>query len=145
MGFEQDTYEVNEPDSFVTVCVNLTTPIERRVTVALFTVGTTAQGQRHIKLLSIKFRYAIQFHFYSTEGNDYIPVSENLTFDPQGSLQECLDISLVNDTVYEEDEMYSVFLVNNNPNVVIRPASATVTIIDEDGQCFRMHLSKKRQ
>ena len=44
MGFEQDTYEVNEPDSIVTVCVNMTAPIQRRVVVALFTVGITAQG-----------------------------------------------------------------------------------------------------
>ena len=44
MGFEQDAYEVNETENFVTVCVNLTAPIERSVVIALFTVGITAQG-----------------------------------------------------------------------------------------------------
>ena len=44
MGFEQDAYEVNETDNFVTVCVNLTAPIERSVVVSLLTVGNTAQG-----------------------------------------------------------------------------------------------------
>ena len=44
MGFEQDAFEVNETDNFVTVCVNLTAPIERSVEVTLFTVGVTAQG-----------------------------------------------------------------------------------------------------
>ena len=44
MGFEQDSYEVNETVNSVIVCVNLTAPIERSVVVALFTVGITAQG-----------------------------------------------------------------------------------------------------
>ena len=44
-----------------------------------------------------------------------------------------MDIFLVNDMIYEENEMFSVFLTNNDSNVVIRPASAMVTIIDEDG------------
>lgn len=61
MGFEQDTYEVNEPDSFVTVCVNLTAPIERSVMVALLTVGITAQGQ--LKINCCRFSLdSSQFH-----------------------------------------------------------------------------------
>ena len=70
---------------------------------------------------------------YSTEATDYIPVSQNLTFDPQESLQECIDILIMNDSIYEENEVFSVFLANNDPDVVVRPESAMVTILDEDG------------
>ena len=58
---------------------------------------------------------------------------QNLTFGPQESLQECINILIVNDTIYEENEVFSVFLVSNDPDVAVWPESATVTIIDEDG------------
>ena len=44
-GFEQDIYDVNEGDGFVTVCVSLSgSTIERPLTFSLSTMDGNAQG-----------------------------------------------------------------------------------------------------
>ena len=57
-----------------------------------------------------------------------------LTFDPgAGILQECANISITSDEILEEDEAFDVVLTTNDTDVMIRPNSATVTIVDDDG------------
>ena len=42
------------------------------------------------------------------------------------------EITIINDTLLEDDETFSVSLETNDPAVILRPDTATVTIVDED-------------
>ncbi len=53
---------------------------------------------------------------------------------PGGSLVECVNISIINDSIVEDDEMFSLNLETNDPDVVLSPASAQVTILSDDGK-----------
>ena len=72
----------------------------------------------------------------STDGVDYTGISVPVTFNPanQADLQ-CSDITVDDDLICEADETIPVSLTTaEDPNEVqLSPASATVTIIDNDG------------
>ena len=57
-------------------------------------------------------------------------ISSTRTFQPGQTDQECMPVSIVNDDIPEEDEIFTVTLSSNDiPN----PISAAVTITDDDG------------
>ena len=45
----------------------------------------------------------------------------------------CVNISIENDAVLEENEVFIVELSTNDPEVNLSPSSASVTILDNDG------------
>ncbi len=58
-----------------------------------------------------------------------------MTFEPGvGTLLECESISIINDTILEDSEQFSVTLTTLDVDVTIRPSTATVTIGDDDGR-----------
>ncbi len=67
--------------------------------------------------------------------SDFTPLMDLLvTFEPgAGSLLECENISITNDTILENDEQFLVALTTPDTDITIRPNIATVTIIDDDG------------
>lgn len=77
----------------------------------------------------------------SASGADYNVISPNdltaLTFSPGNTVQN-IAISLVQDTLIEGDEVFSVILSTTNSNVQISDGVTTVTILDDDGEseCF---------
>ena len=44
------------------------------------------------------------------------------------------EISIFDDLVLEDNETFSVLLSTEDPDVLLDPASATVTIVDNDGE-----------
>ena len=44
------------------------------------------------------------------------------------------EISIIDDLVLEDNETFSVLLSTEDPDVLLDPASATVTIVDNDGE-----------
>ena len=48
----------------------------------------------------------------------------------------CVNVPIQNDLLCEGDEMFSVFLTENDPNAVLGLASGSVTIIDDDSTCL---------
>ena len=74
----------------------------------------------------------ILVHFYSTAGADYVMVNTTLTFSP-GNLTQCVDISIIIDTIVEPDQIFSVTLSDlEGPDSITLGStiSATVTITD---------------
>ena len=59
----------------------------------------------------------------------------NLTFVSSGDIF-CVNYPIENDTLCEDDESFNVFLSDPNSDSAINidPASASVTIIDDDGK-----------
>ena len=47
----------------------------------------------------------------------------------------CQVISIVGDTVEEEDESFTITASVTSPNIFTSPATATVIILNDDGKC----------
>jgi len=126
--------EVSEEDEIVTVCALLSAveAIERSVTITLLTTDGTGTFNR---------QYNIIIHFVlifaARAGRDYISVVSLETFAP-GSMDndtECVDISIVDNDALEEEETFGVTVTSQDPSVLLG-INATVTITDDDGQCY---------
>ena len=71
-------------------------------------------------------------------GPDYEPISSHLTF-PTGSVAGdmlCVNISIVNDVLFEGDETFTVLLTVNTAGVSEGNAVTIVTIRDDDCKLF---------
>ena len=68
-------------------------------------------------------------------GVDYNSGPYNITF-PIGSTIASFDITIIDDNVFEFDEMFSISITSiTNGHIVGTPAVATVTIIDTTSKC----------
>ena len=68
----------------------------------------------------------------ATELDDYLPLQGSLTFSP-GQRQQFVEIELVNDGLFELDELFEVVLTSTSPYVAIgEDATATATILNDD-------------
>lgn len=75
--------------------------------------------------------------FAFTENADYTPFLRTLTFDPSPAMiqEMCIDVSIVDDTSYEDVETFMVFLrVSDDVRsaVSINIEEATFAIVDDD-------------
>ena len=71
---------------------------------------------------------------YFAAGDDYGILQTNLLFE-QATPQQCRNISIVDDTALESDEVFSVNLTTVDLSVVLSPNISIVLIIDNDGMC----------
>ena len=71
---------------------------------------------------------------WPTDVVDFTPISPGtqLVFTSAETL--CVNISIENDAVLEENEVFFVELSTNDPQVNLSPSSASVTILDNDGK-----------
>ncbi len=63
-----------------------------------------------------------------------MPISEDLLFSVAGPLVQCVRISLPQDSIVENDEVFAVVLKSNDPDVILSPIRATITITDNDSR-----------
>ena len=83
-------------------------------------------------------------HAEHTENSDYSPVMTTVVFGP-GEVTAMVNVSIIDDTVLEEDEMFSATLTSDQPNVVVQANSsnAVVTIRDYDRKSYyRWHVNQ---
>ena len=74
-----------------------------------------------------------------TGGSDYTQTTSDLTFDA-GTSRACAEIPIVDDNLSESPEVFTVSVVpDGDPGVIVTPATANVTITDNDGMCFQYH------
>ena len=68
-----------------------------------------------------------------TASNDYTAVTAQLVFQSTVTLQ-CRSIPITDDTILENDEVFSVQLSTLDQDVILTFSTATVTIEDNDGE-----------
>ena len=61
-------------------------------------------------------------------------MSQVLTFSPNEPLQQCLAVSIVDDAVLEDREVFILQLQTNDSVVIVSPAVSRVEISDDDGE-----------
>ena len=73
------------------------------------------------------------FTFFFTIGfTDFSPIQFTLTFEA-GQLQcQCVQIPIVDDSIYENSEMFHVLLENITSDVTVTMGMSTVIILDND-------------
>ena len=72
---------------------------------------------------------------FSTAPSDFLLLTNQLTFNPGSGLQrDCATITVVSDTILEDDESFSVVLTTTDPDVTIDPNTAVVTLTNDDGK-----------
>ncbi len=62
---------------------------------------------------------------------DYIPLSSSLTFNASSDM-ECVDVMIVDDTVVEGEESFTVSLTTSDPDVMVENGTVVVVVIMED-------------
>ncbi len=64
---------------------------------------------------------------------DYVPVNRTLLFGPE-VVEQCTVVFIVEDGVTEISEMFTVELSTSDPDVILDPDSANVTILGNDSK-----------
>ena len=113
IGFAPDTYSVLEPDGIVTLTASvLSGMLARPVRVSFFTTDGTAS---------------------STSPEDYIAVSNLVLEFDAATLSRQINISIVNDDILENREVFYGNLSTSDGAVQLNPAAATVDISETPG------------
>ena len=105
-----------------------------------FTVTVTLSN---ITFQTVTVNYQTANGSATVAGNDYIAASGTLTFAP-GELTKTLNVSVIGDITFEFDETFFVNL-SNATNAAISDAQAVGTIINDDGQSFRINDVRIRE
>ena len=73
------------------------------------------------------------------DGSDYTAVSSLLTFPATtstGDVMRCINVSITDDSVFEESETFTVTVTTTSPRVTLGNNDTTVTITDNEGQYY---------
>ena len=78
------------------------------------------------------------FHSFPTDGVDYTNHTVTLTFQP-GETQLFVDVTIVDDDILEDVEIFTVILTTGNSNVDTPSDTdtTTVTITDDDSKFLK--------
>lgn len=129
---ESDSYEVEEGVA-VSVCISLSSDIERSVEVTLITSsGSLADSASGKTLIGSECMHFTQYLKY-TETADYTPVARIFTFQSNDAL--CENVTTIEDEVLETAEIFEISVSSSDPNVSVGAfPTASITILDEDGR-----------
>lgn len=87
--------------------------------------------------------YCVLFYILCIdESIDFVPVNTNLTFSPELLTVMCVDIIIIDDTVFDPNESFLVQLLPLDANVTVvqGPLSETeIVIVDNDGRNTHTH------
>ena len=135
IGFNKTAYSVSEDAGSVSVTLSVQTGgLDRDVIVTLSTVNGTA-------LCKIKYETQSHLAFISTTsciciaGEEYTPVFTNVTFNASTPTQ-IVNIPILDNEIVAGSTMFSVSLTSADPAAILNPASADITIEDEDSEKF---------
>ena len=149
VGLQQTSYSVGEGNGSLSVCVSINRTAERDVVVSLVAISQTAQGRVYyvnpwISIWVIILWVINCIDFHSSVPNDYAqPTPMELTI-VAGTDQQCTSISIADDAILENDELFSLQLNTTDQAVTLHPISANITIGDNDGKpCYTLCNSSR--
>ena len=81
----------------------------------------------------------LKYYYFSSSpaGLDYFNVMKDITFRPQSTRKrECMQIQLIDDTIVERNEQFTVRLSSQQEDsaIVLNPRGASIQILDDDGE-----------
>ena len=138
---QQQMYTVREGSSPLSVCIKMNGTTEREVIVNVSTEEGSAQGITNLSLHACHSTYLSRLltKLYTallivTASGDFFGVSDHeLTFQ-SAAVSQCTEISIEDDTILENNEVFSVQLSTLDQDVFLTLSTATVTIEDNDSK-----------
>ena len=128
VGFELTNYTVLESDAAANVCVVFIGGIERMFDVMIFTPDTSSGKQSlHSCILWSSILSNIPHSL------DYSLIPESIIFSPGMTEPQCQSISITDDSILENDEVFVVALSSMDEDVILNPSNTSITILDDDG------------
>ena len=127
VGLELTNYTVLESETAANICVIFTGEIERMFDVIIF-IPDASSGKQSLRSYKLRCSYNCIPHSL-----DYSLVPENTTFSPGMTGPQCQSISITDDSILENDEVFVVALTTTDQNVILNPNTTSVTILDNDG------------
>ena len=100
----------------------------------LLQVSQELKVQHEAMNLQVHNDNVLLYVLYYAADNDYGMLQDDLLFE-QATPRQCRNISIVDDTALESDEVFSVNLTTVDLSVVLSPNISTVLIVDNDGMC----------
>jgi len=79
-------------------------------------------------------RLLSSMRFVSTEPEDYKAIASALTFTPTGDTVICQNITIVDDSLAEDTQVFLASLDTSDSSVMLLPENATISIEDNDGK-----------
>ena len=135
VGFNRAAYSASEDAGGVSITVSVQNgALDRDVIVTLSTVNGTAMckfqygTQSQLAFISPTFSYCIA-------GEEYTTVSTSVTFNASTSTQR-VNIPILDNEIVAGSTMFSVSLTSADPAAILNPASANITIEDDDSEKF---------
>ena len=128
VSFDPTSYTVTEgEDDFVQLMLVRSGDLSRATVVTVTTEDDSATGIT--KSTNLSHSHILP----SPAGSDYMSTTVEVTF-AAGSTRATVDVSIVDDTEIENSEMFTAVLSSSQSNAVIVDGTATVTILDNDGE-----------
>ena len=130
---------VAENDGAVTVCVTLSVTLSvgtcRALSITL-TLNTSSNipGKNEVCAHFVTITYYADTLASATAGSDYTELSEKfnlISANTTGGDKECYNISIIDDSVYESNEMFTVSIATSD-HVLIGNNMAIITITDNE-------------
>lgn len=139
MYFDQSSYTVAEGEGPLEVCVAIDGALGVTVDVNLSSQDGTAEGITQGNFLLVITSLSMLRHnsvLHCVGDDDYDVVNEVFIFSPEGDPIQCLNISIIDDELVENTEIFTLlFTVSADYNArVLSDKPATVTILDNDEQ-----------
>ena len=66
--------------------------------------------------------------------DDFISTNTQLSYEPDGIPVQCVNISIVGDSILENNEFFLVNLTTEDSAVILSPSKATINIINDDSK-----------
>ena len=134
-GFEQSLYVVSEEAGSVMLCASLASQVVQRS--ATVTFQTTAIPNSAIRTQTLNHFHSVQFDYniITVAGNDFEETTALLVFGPLFPTRQCANVAVLQNTLLEGTESFSVQLTPlDGDTVVLSPSTATVVITDQDSK-----------
>ena len=95
--------------------------------------------------LNLQSHCVILFEYIFAAPNDFISTNTQLSFDPDGTHVQCVNISIVGDSTLENNESFLANLTTDDPAIILRPSMAAIDILNDDSKdaCFTCPLHSR--
>ena len=111
------------------ICVDLDSTVERPLTI----IATPTQDGNATGLLSNKRLFEILLLTIAGGGVDFVSDEISIVIMPPNTT-ECGGVSIIDDSIRESSETFSVLISSPDEPVTLRDSTALVIILDNDGK-----------
>ena len=129
---KETSYTVSEENGTVAVCSVVSNVTEQAVQVVISTQPDSAEGQLVCSTAQVNVPNGECLFVFSIDFADFSPSQFTLTFEAGQSQCQCVQISIEDDSIYENLEMFHVLLENITSDVTVTMGDSMVIILDND-------------